>query len=300
MASVTFRGLDSRTSMVRWGLAAVAGGIVVGATAPTAAQSLGAALLTHPQNIPWYVERIVAFLAYLALAGSVIYGLLISTRLLDAIAHRPVTAALHRDLAAIGLGLAAIHGALLGLDHSMPFSLAQIAAPFDAPYSPLFVGLGQIALYLMIVIVASFYLRTRIGPRAWRRLHYVSFVAYAGATVHGIGAGTDSGAAWAGAIYAGSATATAFLLAYRVTIAIGSRIEISANARRQRHLADARVMFGGAREVLVGSRNVSRRQASAEHPAIPALPRPDRAEERSSVRASAGAGLRAAAERRAG
>lgn len=297
MAPVTFRGLDPRTSMVRWGLAAVAVGIVVGATAPAAARSVTAALVSRPQNIPWYVERIVAFLAYFSLAGSVIYGLLVSTRTLDAIAHRPVTAALHRDLAAIGLGLAGIHGALLGLDYSMPFSLAQIAVPFDAPYLPVFVAAGQIAFYLMIAIIASFYLRTRIGPRAWRRLHYVSFLAYAGATIHGIGAGSDSGTLWAGAIYVGSATATAFLLAYRLTIAVGGRVAISANARRERHLADAHLLFGAADEVPVGRSLAPRLPASLRPaPRLQARRTSVRTGSKTFVRESAGTGLRAAAE----
>ena len=36
MAGVTYRGFDSDTSLARWGLAAVAIGIVVGATLPAA------------------------------------------------------------------------------------------------------------------------------------------------------------------------------------------------------------------------------------------------------------------------
>ena len=66
-----------------------------------------------------------------------IYGLLLSTKILDAIAHRPITFALHQDLASFGVGLAAIHGMLLALDKSVPFSLAQIAVPGLAPYAPL-------------------------------------------------------------------------------------------------------------------------------------------------------------------
>ena len=86
-----------------------------------------------------------------------IYGLLLSTKILDAIAHRPVTFALHQDLAAIGLGLAGIHVALLGLDATQPFSLAAMLVPFAAPYRPAWVGIGQIALYLLVIVTASFY-----------------------------------------------------------------------------------------------------------------------------------------------
>ena len=104
------------------------------------------------------------------MAGSVVYGLLLSTKILDAIAHRPITFTLHQDLAAIGLGFAGIHGALLGLDQTVPFSLAQIPVPGSrAVRAAVAVAAGQVAFYLMVVVVASFYVRRQIGQRAWRR-----------------------------------------------------------------------------------------------------------------------------------
>ncbi|HEY6058288.1 MAG TPA: hypothetical protein VIV06_09660 [Candidatus Limnocylindrales bacterium] len=218
-----FHGLDPRTRLTRWGLVAVALGIVLGATSPRIAHDLLAALATHRSSMPWLLERLAAFLAYLAMSGSVVYGLLLSTRLLDAIAHRPITFALHQDLAAIGLGLAGIHGALLGLDATVPFSLPQIAVPGLAPYAMGAVALGQVAFYLTIVIVASFYARRMIGQRAWRGLHFLTLLVYAGATAHGILAGTDSGSAWSWWLYAGSVVIVTFLLVYRVVMAIAGR-----------------------------------------------------------------------------
>jgi methionine sulfoxide reductase heme-binding subunit len=215
-----FRGLHPRTQLVRWGLVAVAIGIILGATAPTAASQLHTVWEANRSSLPWVFERLFAFLAYFAMAGSVVYGLLLSTKILDAIAHRPITFTLHQDLAAIGLGLAGIHGVLLGLDHSMPFTLAQIAVPGLAPYAPLWVAAGQVSFYLMAVVIGSFYARRRIGQRAWRTLHYVTFLAFVGATAHGLAAGTDSGSAWAWWTYVGSSTAVAFLLAYRIAVSV--------------------------------------------------------------------------------
>lgn len=266
MAGVTFRGFDPRTSLTRWGLFAVATGIVIGGTAPVAAAHLAAELAARPENIPWHAERITAFLAYLALAGSVTWGLLVSTRIADALFHRPVTVTLHKDLAAIGLGLAAIHGALLGLDHSMPFSPVQIAVPFTAPYAAGYVALGQVGLYLMLAIVASFYVRGRIGPRVWRRLHYVSFAAFAFATVHGIGAGTDRGDLWAGVIYVGASTIVVFLLTFRVTVAVGTWLS-GLGPRREWQLRRARLVFGP--ESSVDRWSPKARAADTIRPAAP-------------------------------
>ena len=223
MAGVTYRGMDERTSLVHWGLAAVAIGIVVGATAPRAVDGLVGVVATNPAGLPWLIERLFAFLAYGTMTASVVYGLLLSTKLLDAIAHRPISFTLHQDLAAIGVGLAAVHGTLLGLDHTVPFSIAQIAVPGLAPHAPLAVAAGQVGFYLALVVTLSFYARRRIGQRAWRTLHYVTFLAFVGVTIHGIGAGTDSGQGWAQALYIGSAAVVVFLLAYRIAMSVAGR-----------------------------------------------------------------------------
>jgi predicted ferric reductase len=219
-----YQGLSPRTRIIRWGLLAVSLGVVLGATVPEATRALATTILERPANLAWYAERLVGFLAYFALAASVLYGLLLSTKILDTLAQRAVTFALHQDLAAVGLGLAAIHGALLGLDHTMPFSLAEIALPFAAPYRPLWVGVGQLAFYLTFAVVASFYLRRRIGQRAWRLLHYATFLAFLGATAHGLAAGTDSSTPWAWWAYVGSSAAVVFLLTYRITLSLGRRV----------------------------------------------------------------------------
>ena len=223
MAGVKYRGFDERTELVRWGLPAVAFGIVLGGTLPGAIDGVITAWQTNAASLPWLFERLFAWMAYLAMAGSVIYGLLLSTKLLDAIAHRPVSFTLHQDLAMVGVGLAAVHGMLLMLDTKVPFSVAQILIPGLAPHAPLFVAFGQVALYLSIVVVGSFYVRRQIGQRAWRALHYLTFLAFLGATVHGIGAGTDTGASWAQWIYLGAGTMVWFLLVYRIGISIAAR-----------------------------------------------------------------------------
>ena len=222
MARVTYRGMDPRTNLVRFGLPTVAAGIVLGATLPRAVSGV---LAADPSSLPWLFERSFAFMAYIAVTLSVVYGLLLSTNVLDAIAHRPVNFTLHQDLAALGLGMAGIHGALLGLDASMPFSLAQMLVPGAAPYAPLAVGVGQVSLYLMALLTASFYVRRHIGQRAWRTLHYVTFLAFAGATAHGIAAGTDSGAPWARWVYLVSMSVVAFLLAYRIGLSVAEHAE---------------------------------------------------------------------------
>jgi len=218
-----FRGLNPRTSVVRWGLAAIAVGMVIGATAPGAIADVAAAWDGNRQALVWLVERVLGFGAYLALTGSVVYGLLLSTKILDVIAHRPITFSLHQDLAAIGVALAAVHGVILVLDHTVPFTIAQVLVPGLAPHAPLAVAAGQVAFYLAALVIGSFYVRRHLGQRAWRALHYTTFLAFVGATAHGLAAGSDASEPWAQALYLGAAVTVTFLLAYRILVAVAAR-----------------------------------------------------------------------------
>src|SRR2546422_736321 len=80
-------------------------------------------------------------------------------------------------------------------------ALAGILIAFATSYLPVGVGLGQIGLYLLALVTASFYVRRWIGARAWRALHYLSFAVFMLALIHGVVSGADSGSLWAIAIY---------------------------------------------------------------------------------------------------
>jgi predicted ferric reductase len=222
MAGVKYRGLDPRTKPLRWGLYLILLVGVLVVTGPAAVDTATRWLATEHDKLPWYGTRLFGMLSYGALALSVIYGLLLSTGVLDAIAHRAVSFTLHQDLAAIGLGLGMVHGSLLMLDKTMPYSPAQVLIPFAGAYRPLWVGVGQIALYLMAIVYVSFYVRRRIGQRAWRLLHYATFLAFVGATAHGLMTGTDTSAPWAFWSYVVAGVSVMFLFGYRITLAISA------------------------------------------------------------------------------
>ena len=218
-----YQGLHPQTRLLRWALFMTAAVLVIAATSGTALDTVVGWITQEHDRLPWYVTRISALLAYLALTASVVYGLLLSTRILDRIAHRAVSFTLHQDLASIGLALALVHGAVLMIDRSVPFSPLEVVVPFIGPYQPLWVGIGHIAMGLTIVVLFSFYVRKRIGQKTWRPVHYLSFVAFLAATVHGLMAGTDSQATWALAGYILATSIVVLLLAYRIATSVAAR-----------------------------------------------------------------------------
>jgi sulfoxide reductase heme-binding subunit YedZ len=219
-----YRGFDRRTRPLRWGLFGLAVAAVLVITGPGAAHAVTTWLSAEQDKLPWYTTRISGFAAYGALTASVLYGLLLSTGILDALAHRAVSFSLHQEFAAFAIALTLVHGAALTLDHTMPYTALELLVPFAGPYRPLWVGLGQLALLATIGVYASFSVRKRIGQRTWRRVHYVTFLAWAGAAVHGVMSGSDSSAPWALWTYVATTAAVVFLIGYRVIRTVGDRM----------------------------------------------------------------------------
>lgn len=165
-------------------------------------------------RLPWYVSRAAGVTAYALLSGSTLLGLLISTRALSRWLNRATVFALHAHLAWLGLAAIALHAGVLLLDTYQPFSLVELLLPFAAPYRPISVALGIVAMYLDLALVVSFYVKSWIGQRGWRLLHYSSFAVYVLATAHGVFAG--SGATWMQWFYLVSGALTLLLVNYRL------------------------------------------------------------------------------------
>ena len=80
-------------------------------------------------------------------------------------------------------------------------------------YRPLWLGLGALALDLLIALVVTSLVRARLGLRAWRAVHWVAYACWPVALLHGLGTGTDASAPWLQALAALCAGAVAAAVA---------------------------------------------------------------------------------------
>lgn len=164
----------------------------------------------------WRFSRATGLVAYVALSVDVIVGLLVSTRSADRAMPRGQLIDLHGWLSPLALALIFAHGAILLADKYVRFDVIDLVVPFASSRWPLAVGVGVLAGYLMLVVHTSFGLRKRIGTRMWRRLHYLSFVAFLLGTVHALAVGTDRGNPWFASVYVVLLVAAAALLGVRL------------------------------------------------------------------------------------
>ena len=163
----------------------------------------------------WLLARASGLTAYALLTCSVLAGLVVKSRPFGRAVKPAAVADVHRFLALLALGMLVLHGVALTLDRTIHLSPVALVVPGASPYRPLPVALGVVACELAALIVVSFSVRRRIGMRNWRRLHWLTYLVFAAATVHGIAAGTDSPRPWAIDLYLGAVGAVVFATTWR-------------------------------------------------------------------------------------
>jgi predicted ferric reductase len=107
----------------------------------------------------------------------------------------------HRYIANATVAFVAVHLTTLLLDPLIPFRPLNLLLPVDEPYRPLAVALGIFGLYLLVIVVASSWLRRHLPYVLWRLLHFGSFGTFWLVTLHGLLTGSDAGESWMRLIY---------------------------------------------------------------------------------------------------
>jgi predicted ferric reductase len=183
----------------------------------------------------WYVTRSAGVMAYLLLWFSTVWGLAVPSKLLNPVLEGGYTFDFHQFISLLSIGFALLHILVLTIDRYLPYSTWQILIPFLSPYRPLWVGIGVISFYIIILVTVTFYIRSRIGMSAFRAIHISSLLAYLGITLHGFYSGTDSPLLSMQLMYRGTALVIVFLTVYWLVLKFQQNVE----AKRKAALASS-------------------------------------------------------------
>jgi predicted ferric reductase len=202
-------------------LAVVGGALAATVLLPRWLPGLSDSLLGQEPKAYWYLSRTSALVAYTLVWLSMALGLLITNKLARVWPGGPTAFDLHQYASLLGLAFGLFHALILLGDKYISYTLAQVLVPFNSTgYKPVEVGLGQLGFYVLIIVSLSFYVRKRIGHRAWRLIHFLSFIALILALLHGLFSGTDSTLGWVRGCYFASGASLLFLTVYRVIVTI--------------------------------------------------------------------------------
>lgn len=193
----------------------------------------------------WFASRGTGLVSLLLLTATIALGTVHTTRSASERWPRFTLHAVHRNLSTLSLVFLAVHIATAVIDPYVTLSWLDAVVPFVSAYKPLWVGLGAVAVDLMIAVVLTSAVRSRIPLRVWQWVHYGAYGVWPIAVVHGFGSGgRDSDLLWVQALYV--------LCAATVVVLVGRRIA----ARRRSD--------GGATQALRVPRRAARAQQKAD------------------------------------
>lgn len=145
----------------------------------------------------WYLSRAAGIVAWVVLAVTCLWGILLITRMLKP-ADRPAWLLdLHRYLGVLSIVTTLAHVVVLHFDKWMHPSWTELFVPWKmtSPNTTAYnasVGWGIIALYVMVLVQASSWAMKKIPKSLWRGIHLTSYGMFLLATIHGLWAGTDT------------------------------------------------------------------------------------------------------------
>jgi sulfoxide reductase heme-binding subunit YedZ len=130
--------------------------------------------------------------AAVLLVGSLVLGVLLSTRALRAIDSPAWMLAMHRWFSAMACAFILVHLLALVGDNYLYFGWKQLFVPGGSAWKTAPVALGVVAMYLLVVVEGTSLAQKRMPRPWWKGLHYLGYVAVWLTSLHGALAGTDA------------------------------------------------------------------------------------------------------------
>jgi predicted ferric reductase len=173
-------------------------------------------LMEIDPHVFWHLGRAGGFVAFGLLLVSLVLGIAVSSRIFDGLLGRAWFFELHKFVSLLVVPLVLFHALVMLPDPYAGFSIADLLVLFHSPFMRYELAIGILTLYALALLALSFYATKWIGQKTWRSLHYLSFVTYAGAAVHGVLAGTDSDLVVARIAYLAMGAGLGFFVFYRI------------------------------------------------------------------------------------
>lgn len=167
------------------------------------------------EKLWWYVARSTGIVAWALVAAAVIWGLLLTTRLVGGRSAPKWLLDLHRFLGGLAVIFTGLHLVGLVADSYTHFGPADLLVPFASAWKPLPVALGVVAMYLLAAVELTSLAMKRLPRRLWRWVHLTSFGSFWLATLHGVLAGTDASNPVLWVAYLVTASVVLFLTVFR-------------------------------------------------------------------------------------
>ena len=144
----------------------------------------------------WALGRGTGVVALALFTLSVLLGILTrSGRPLVGLPRFAVTL-VHRNVALLATTFLAVHLVTLFGDSYAQLRLVDFVLPFLGANKPFWLGLGTVAVDLLIAVIVTSLARGYVGVRLFRAVHWLTYLIWPVALLHAVGNGTDAGEGW--------------------------------------------------------------------------------------------------------
>lgn len=144
----------------------------------------------------WFATRATGLIAFVLLTSTVVLGIVTSVKFASPAWPRFATVWLHRNLSLLAITFVGLHVLTTVTDPFAAISVVSVVIPFTSAYRRIWLGFGAVAFDLLVAVLITSLLRTRISPRVWRTVHWAGYACWPVALVHALGTGTDGGTRW--------------------------------------------------------------------------------------------------------
>ena len=140
----------------------------------------------------WYLTRSSGLVAFALLSATMMIGIVAAVGWTTRRWPRFLSQDVHRNLSLLALVFLGVHIVSTVVDGYVPIGWLDVVLPFRSPYRPLYTGLGALAFDLLLAVMITSGLRHRIGFASWRFVHWLAYLCWPVALVHGLGTGSDT------------------------------------------------------------------------------------------------------------
>ena len=140
----------------------------------------------------WYLTRASGLVAIVLLSATIVLGVVASVGWTTVRWPRFVSQDVHRNLSLLCIAFVGVHVVTTVVDGYVPIGFLDTVLPFRSPYRPLYLGFGALAFDLLLAVLVTSGLRHRIGYGSWRFVHWLAYLCWPIALIHGLGSGTDT------------------------------------------------------------------------------------------------------------
>lgn len=195
----------------------------LGAAATALALRLWEAAATAEQPVLWWASRATGFVAYGALALSVFFGILISSKGAGGLVSRKAAMDLHQQWTLSAVVATALHIVTTVVHVESGVTPWATIIPFASRTLTGPVALGTVALVGLAVVAGTSWWRKHVPYSAWRAIHALAFGVMVLALAHSVTAGTDTALPAVRWMYIGTTAALTGATVMRILLALGDR-----------------------------------------------------------------------------